>query len=74
MRQSIIINWRTLLFYFGTPAEILQTVSLEYLPYTVTCFRLMKGRAKFFRLEIIVASFLHLMVLFFKVSFIHVKI
>ena len=40
----------TLLLYFGT----------------LTCFRLTKGLATFFRPETIVASFLHLMVLFFK--------
>ena len=33
----------------------------------LTCFRLKKGRAKFFRPETIVASFLRLMVLSFKV-------
>ena len=33
----------------------------------LTCFRLTKGRATFFRPETIVASFLHLMVLLFKV-------
>ena len=32
-----------------------------------TCFRLKKGRATFFRPVTIVVSFLHLMVLFFKV-------
>ena len=32
----------------------------------LTCFRLKKSRATFFRPETIVASFLHLMVLFFK--------
>ena len=32
----------------------------------LTCFRLTKGRATFFRPETIVASFLHLMVLFSK--------
>ena len=32
----------------------------------LTCFRLKKGRVPFFRPETIVASFLHLMVLFFK--------
>ena len=35
----------------------------------LTSFRLTKGRATFFRPETIVASFLHLMVLFFKVIF-----
>ena len=35
----------------------------------LTCFRLTKGRATFFRPETIVASFLHLMALFFKVIF-----
>ena len=35
----------------------------------LTCFRLTKGRATFFRPETIVASFLHLMVLFLKVLF-----
>ena len=33
----------------------------------LTCFRLKKGRAMFFWPETIVTSFLHLMVLFFKV-------
>ena len=33
----------------------------------LTCFSLMKGRAMYFRSEMIVASFLHLMVLLFKV-------
>ena len=33
----------------------------------LSCFRLTKGRATYFRPEIIVASFLHLMVLLFKV-------
>ena len=33
----------------------------------LTCFHLKKGRATFFRPETIVKSFLHLMVLFFKV-------
>ena len=37
----------------------------------LTCFRLKKGRAAFFRPETIVASFLHLMVLFFKVLLNH---
>ena len=35
----------------------------------LTCFRLTKGRATFFRPGTIVASFLHLLVLFFKVLF-----
>ena len=37
----------------------------------LTCFRLMKGRATFFQPETIVASFLHLMVLLFKVLLNH---
>ena len=37
----------------------------------LTCFRLTKGRVKFFRLETIVDSFFHLMVLFFKVILNH---
>ena len=37
----------------------------------LTCFRLKKGRATFFRPEIIVASFLHLMMFFFKVLLNH---
>ena len=36
-----------------------------------TCFRLMKGRATFFLPETIVASYLHLMVLFFKMLLNH---
>ena len=38
-----------------------------YLSALLTCFRLEKGRATFFWPETIVASFLHLMVLSFKV-------
>ena len=37
----------------------------------LTCFRLKKGRATYFRPEIIVASILHLMVLLFIVLFNH---
>ena len=37
----------------------------------LTCFRMTMGRATFFWHETIVASFLHLMVLFFKVMFNH---
>ena len=37
----------------------------------LTCFRLTKGRATFFRPETIVANFLHPMVLFFKVLLNH---
>ena len=37
------------------------------------CFRLKKGRAAFFRPETIVASFLHLMVLFFKMLLNHLN-
>ena len=37
----------------------------------LTCFRLTKGCATFFRPETIVASFLHLMVLFYKEIFNH---
>ena len=36
-----------------------------------SCFHCKKGRVTFFRPEKIVASFLHLMVLFFKVISIH---
>ena len=39
----------------------------------LTCFRLKKGRATFFLPETIVASFLHLMVLFFKVLLSHLQ-
>ena len=35
----------------------------------LACFRLARGRAAFFRQETIVASFLHLMALLFKVLF-----
>ena len=37
----------------------------------LTCFRLKKGHVTFFRPETIVASFLHLMVLFFKLLLNH---
>ena len=37
--------------------------------FVLTCFRLTKDRATYFRPKTIVASFLHLMVLFFKVFF-----
>ena len=37
----------------------------------LTCFRLTKGRATYFLPETIVVSFLHLMVLLFKVLFNH---
>ena len=37
----------------------------------LACFRLTKGRATFFQLEIIVASFLHLMLLLYKVILNH---
>ena len=37
----------------------------------LTCFRLTKGRATSFQPETIVASFLHLMLLFYKVIFKH---
>ena len=38
-------------------------------PLVFTCFRMMKGRATFFPPETIVVSFLHLMMLFYKVIF-----
>ena len=45
--------------------------SLSCSALVLTCFRLMKGRATYFRPETIVASFLHLMVLLFKILFNH---
>ena len=41
------------------------------LAFMLTCFHLTKGRAIFFRPETIVASFLHLMALFFNVMVNH---
>ena len=49
-----------------------RNVTATYISALVlTCFRLTKGHAMFFRPERIVASFLHLMVLLFKVLLNH---
>ena len=54
-----------------TDRKVTDTCTLLFLFSTLvlTCYRLKKGRATFFRPKTIVASFLHLMVLSFKVIF-----
>ena len=52
-------------------SALMLTCCCYILALVLTCFRLKKGRATFFRPETIVASFLHLMVLSFKVLLNH---
>ena len=63
---------RTTLLQAKTGKHECWNVTAMYISALVlTCFRLKKGRAMFFRPETIVVSFLHLMVLFFKVLLNH---
>ena len=52
-------------------AKMVIDIPVQYIYSIYTCFRMKKDRATFFRSETIVASFLHLMVLFFKVLLNH---
>ena len=48
--------------------------SCYILAFVLTCFRLTKGRNAYFRPKTIVANFLHLIVLLFKMLFNHIRL